>query len=119
MVFAVAGCGPPRTPYPEALQSKRPAERVQAIKRAAETRDHAVIGILVDRLEDEDEVVRFYAILGLEKLTGTRLGYDYHAPDVRRHRAVQRWRRHLAEGGADRGSTSGGPDRAVDGVPDP
>ena len=61
----MAGCGPPRLPYPEALQSERPDQRIQAIKQAAERQDHAVIGILVDRLEDEDEAVRFYAILAL------------------------------------------------------
>ena len=108
VVFAVAGCGPPRTPYPEALQSKYPQERVQAIKRVAETRDHARIGIVVDLLEDEDEAVRFYAILALEKLTGTRMGYEYHASEALRGRAVQRWRAYLARPGGGGASSPGG-----------
>jgi HEAT repeat protein len=92
---SLTGCGPPATPYPAALQSQRPEERIRAIKRAGETKDRSVIGILVDRLEDEDEAVRLYAILALEKLTGTRLGYDYAAREGERARAVKRWRQYL------------------------
>lgn len=107
VLVSVVGCGPPRLPYPESLQSERPEERVAAIKQAAERQDRSVVGILVDRLEDDDEAVRFYAILALEKLTGTRMGYDYHGPEGERWRAVKRWRRWLAQGGAVGGQTSG------------
>ena len=96
----LAGCGPPRTPYPQAFTSQRPEERVDAVKHAAQAHDRAAIPRLVDRLEDEDEAVRFYAILALQRLTGTRMGYDYRAPEPKRHRAVQQWRRFLAESGA-------------------
>ncbi len=107
-LLATAGCGPGRTPYPEALQSQRPQERAAAAKRAAELGDREVIGLLVDRLEDPDEAVRFYAILALEKLTGTRRGYDYRAGETDRWRAVQQWRRHLASGGESGESSPGG-----------
>ncbi len=90
------GCSE-RTPYPGALNSPRPDERARAAIRAAETGDRDVIGILVDRLEDPDEGVRFYAILALERLTGTRMGYDYRVGWSQRRRAVQEWRRYLAE----------------------
>lgn len=91
-----SGCSD-QTPYPASLNSIRPDERARAAVQAAETRDRDVLGILVDRLEDPDEGVRFYAILALEKLTGTRLGYDYRAGAIQRWRAVQEWRRYLAE----------------------
>jgi hypothetical protein len=98
-VALAAGCGPGRTPYPEALQSQRPEERTLAVKHAAEAHDRSAIPTLVDRLEDEDEAVRFYAILALEKLTGTRLGYDYSSPETQRRQAVERWRRYVQASG--------------------
>ncbi len=90
------GCRPPRVPYPQSFHSEAPEDRIAAIRRAADTRDAAVLGLMVDRLEDEDEAVRFYAILGLERMTGTRLGYDYADDVAQRRRAVMRWREHVA-----------------------
>jgi len=106
-----AGCGPGRTPYPQAFQSDRPQERAAAAKWAAELGDREAIGPLVDRLEDPDEAVRFYAILALEKLTGTRRGYDYRAAERDRWRAVQEWRRHLATESTGGAASVGGSDR--------
>jgi|GEM_PF-862952 len=97
--LSLLGCGPPKTPYPAALDSERPEERAMAARYAAEIIDKPAIPLLVDRLEDEDEAVRFYAILALEKLTGTRMGYDYGASETQRWRAVQAWRRHVAHPG--------------------
>jgi hypothetical protein len=119
-LLLAAGCGPPRTPYPAALNSERPDERVWAIRHAAQTRDFSVLSLLVDRLEDEDEVVRLFAILALEKLTGTRLGYEYQAPEAQRWRAVESWRRHLARSGsAARRATEGGQGRPETDALDP
>ncbi len=98
-LLVLAGCGPPRTPYPKALVSEHPEERIGAVKHAAEVKDRSALPALVDRLDDEDEAVRFYAILALERLTGTRLGYDYRAPESRRALAVERWRRFVREPG--------------------
>lgn len=100
MVVATAawsGCGPPRTAYPKALQSEYTAERIGAIKHAAEIGDRSVLDVLVDRLEDEDEAVRFYAIKALDRLTGKTLDYAYYAPEQVRRAAVARWRRYLAD----------------------
>jgi len=108
LILTLAGCGPSRTPYPASLNSNRPEERILAAKHAAEIHDRDVIGILVDRLEDDDEAVRMFAILALEKLTGTRHGYDYAADQTERQRAVQRWRRYVAQQGASSGPTPGG-----------
>jgi HEAT repeat protein len=103
-----AGCGAPRTPYPASLQSEDPGDRVRALKRAAELNDRDVLGIIVDRLEDEDEAVRLFAILALERMTGTRLGYRYHAPASERTRMAAAWRNYLREHGTRLASGSEG-----------
>lgn len=54
--------------------------------------------LLVDRLEDEDEAVRFFAIIALDKITGERLGYDYAQPAAERAKAVERWREYVQRG---------------------
>lgn len=51
--------------------------------------------ILVNRLEDEDEAVRFFAIIALEKITGQRFGYEYSKPLAARTRSVELWREYL------------------------
>ncbi len=91
------GCRPPDTPYPASIQSIRPTERIHGVKEAARRNDRDAIPLLVDRLEDDDDAVRMYAILALEKLTGSRMGYEYYAPEPQRWRAVQAWKRHLRE----------------------
>lgn len=93
MLVMLAGCGPKATPYPASLESERPIERITAIKKAAQLDDYSAIGVLIDRLEDDDPAVRMFAIMALERMTGTRLGYDYRADDTQRWRAVQVWRR--------------------------
>ena len=107
-ILILIGCGPHRTPYPESLNSQRPEERILAAKHAAQIGDRDVIGILVDRLEDDDEAVRMFAILALEKLTGTRHGYDYSDDQMNRGRAVQRWRRYVSEQSASSNPVAGG-----------
>lgn len=67
-------------------------ERILAIWQAAEQDDKSAIPLLVDRLEDEDEAVRFFAILALDKITGHRFGYDYGQPARQRAEAVDKWR---------------------------
>lgn len=99
-VLLLTGCGPPRTPYPAALLSERPEERIAAIKRAAETADRDAVPVLIDRLDDDDEAVRFYAILALERLTGTRMGYDYRSPEAERWRSIERWRQQFNRQGS-------------------
>jgi hypothetical protein len=92
------------------IQSERPHERIRAIHQAGELRDEKAVALLVDRLEDEDEGVRFYAILALDRITGDRFGYDYAAPIDRRAESVNRWREfartRYAAGGPDPGSSN-------------
>ncbi len=90
------------------LESRDPGQRIAGIvdltDRATQTSSAStdrpqaadLIPRLVDRLEDEDEGVRFYAILGLEKLTGRRLGYRYGDSADLRRAGVDRWRAFVA-----------------------
>ena len=91
----VAGCTAPRGPL--VVTDPDPSVKIPAIKKAVRTHDRAAARQLVADLESDDPAVRFYAINGLERLTGERFGYDYYASDERRRAAVQRWQKWLAE----------------------
>ena len=92
---AVGGCFATARP---GLNSIDPNERARAAVRAGRQRDHRAVPLLVDRLDDEDVGVRFYALLALKQITGTTLGYHYRAPTVERQRAIQRWREYVRTG---------------------
>jgi len=103
-------------PYPETLESPDPGQRIAAIAKAADAGNHEAVPLLVDRLTDEDEAVRFYAILALERIEGTRLGYDYAKNDMGRSQAVKRWRRYVRTGRhLSAGSRKGGNESTVGG----
>ncbi len=68
------------------------------IVEAGKRRDTTVVPTLIDLLDDEDEGVRFYAILALERITGTRRGYDYASSEAARAGSVRAWRRWLEQG---------------------
>ncbi len=72
--------------------------RALAIREAAESNDRHSVPLLVDRLEDEDEAVRLFAIKALVKMTGSRLGYDYAKPADQRAGAVAQWREYVLAG---------------------
>jgi hypothetical protein len=86
--------------YKPALTSPDPAARIRAIRQVVEKQDRGAVPLLVNRLEDEDEAVRFYAITALVKMTGSDLGYRFYAPEAERLEAVKRWRRHIEAGPA-------------------
>jgi hypothetical protein len=81
--------------YRAAINSDDVNERILAVRQAAEQRDKSAVPLLVDRLEDEDEAVRLFAILALDKLTGQRFGYDYGQPANRRAKSVELWREYV------------------------
>jgi len=91
-VLALGGCV---AGYPPELASPDPAARIRAIRQIAEKRDPRAVPLLVDRLEDEDEAVRFYAIAALVRITGTDRGYKYYRTESERLEAVRRWRGHV------------------------
>lgn len=74
------------------IQHEEPSVRIKAIVEAGRERDDKAVPLIVDRLEDEDEGVRLYAIIALEKITGERFGYDYGDSMSERAGAVERWR---------------------------
>ena len=80
------------------IQAENPGDRILAIHAAGEARDRQSVPLLVDRLEDEDEGVRFFAIQALERITGQRFGYDYTKPSPTRARAVEKWRDYVKNG---------------------
>lgn len=115
IALSTAGCRPAPLAFPASLNSQRPEERVRAVKQAVtypyatpEDRQTA-LEMLVTRLEDDDDAVRFFAILALDRMTGTRLGYSYHAPLDERTRSVQAWRRYLAQRAQDPPSPAAAP----------
>ncbi|MHC4482402.1 MAG: HEAT repeat domain-containing protein [Planctomycetota bacterium] len=81
------------------LESPNPAVRVMAIKWAGDNKVSSAVPQLVDLLQDEDGSVRFYAIEGLRRITGTDNGYDYKADPQQRVAAVERWREYLKSNG--------------------
>jgi len=88
------GCHPgARAVSASEIQALESGQRVAAIRRAVDAEDRAMIPLLIDRLEDEDAAVRFAAIMGLEQLTGTRMGYRVGLSIEKRRQAVARWRR--------------------------
>lgn len=95
--IGAVGCARVARPSHRAMQSPIVADRVSAVRAAAERGDRASVPQLVDRLDDEDAVVRFAAVVALERITGTRLGYRYGASAGERAAAVERWRRFLSE----------------------
>src|SRR5262245_45486776 len=86
------GCTQPA--YRTNIQARYSHDRILAIREAGERRDQQAVPLLVDRLEDEDSAVRFYAILALERITGERLGYRYENSGAERQASVERWRKY-------------------------
>lgn len=94
----IAGCAGHRGLEPR-LQDNDPHVRVRAIQAVVRSDRNDLLPVLVDRLEDEDPAVRYFAIAGLEKMTGQRLGYEPHASTLERREAVTAWRRYLEGSG--------------------
>ncbi|MFA6133069.1 MAG: HEAT repeat domain-containing protein [Phycisphaerae bacterium] len=99
LLVSAAGCqkAGPSVSLCQRLQDSNPDVRVHAIMEAAQTRDERALPYLVDRLDDGRDEVRFFAILALEKITGTDRGYKYYEDPGPRHEAVERWRQWLKE----------------------
>ncbi len=97
VVLAISGCATP-SHFNADIHSENAGDRILAIRQAADKGDRAAMPLIVDRLDDEDDGVRFYAILALERLSGTRMGYDYAVPFERRVASVERWREYVRSG---------------------
>ena len=99
--LVLSGCGGPfdRQMSLSDLDSPDPAVRIMAIKWAGDSKASSAVPRLVDFLQDEDASVRFFAIEGLRRITGTDNGYDYKAGPQLRAEAVERWREFLKSNG--------------------
>ena len=86
---ALGGCANPDDAV--GFQEKDPAARLRAIRRASAAQDQAAIPDLIGALQSDDAAERFFAIRGLEKLTGQTHGYDHAASPAERQIASQRW----------------------------
>jgi HEAT repeats len=94
LVVGSASCARPWA-YQANLNSDDVNERILAIRQAGEQKDRAAVPILVNRLEDEDDAVRFFAIIALQRITGQRFGYEYSQPLAIRTKSVEIWREYL------------------------
>jgi hypothetical protein len=84
------GCG--SSPVTQGgLHSPDPQTRLEHIAHAARAEDASAIAPLIENLSADDPAVRLYSILALEKLTGTRKGYQAYAPPPQRQAAINRW----------------------------
>ena len=73
------------------FDSENPASKLYAILRAGRAKDRSKIPNLVEQLDSDDPAVRMMSISALERISGTRLGYNpYAAPEARRG-AIEAW----------------------------
>ncbi len=94
-VLLACGCGGP--PPVRSVANPDPSGKVPAIKQAVRDNDRTKVPLLVKDLDSDDPAVRFYAIGGLQRLTGETFGYRYSDDEDRRKPALKRWQQWLAE----------------------
>jgi hypothetical protein len=79
------------------LESPNLDVRIQAIKWAGDNKVKEAVPLLVDRLQEQDKAVRFFAIEALKRIMNTDHGFDYKADAASRAQAIQRWRETLGQ----------------------
>jgi hypothetical protein len=90
LLALASACVAPRSP--RVVRNPDPSGKIPAIKRAVEQRDMAAARQMIKDLESDDPAVRFYAIQGLERLTGETFGYRYFEDDdEQRKGALEKW----------------------------
>ncbi len=104
-VGAAAGCAGPRTSE-GGFDSLEPGSRLHAINRAGQQRDATALADLIESLESDDPAIRMMAIVALEQITGTRLGYDPYAPHGERQAAADEWLQSWRSGQIDAGAAT-------------
>ncbi len=96
VVSVGTGCASPTTG--SGLNADDPATKLGAIVRAGQQRDRSAIPDLVEQLDSDDDAVRMLAINALERITGTRMGYNPYATASKRRPAVDRWIESVRQG---------------------
>ena len=89
LLCVASACVAPRSP--RVVGNPDPSGKIPAIKRAVEQKDMAAARQLIKDLESDDPAVRFYAIQGLERLTGETFAYRYFDGDEQRKGALEKW----------------------------
>src|SRR5437588_9807601 len=92
-VVLIAGCDAPEGP--RRVNSRYMSQKVPAIKEAVGRKDFSVAPDLVRDLDSDDPAVRFYAIQGLQRLTGQTFGYLYYQDRQARRPSLMKWQRWL------------------------
>ena len=87
----LGGCGSGPSISEGGLDSPDPAARLYAIQRAGQTKDRSKIMPLIERLDSDDAAERLLAINALERITGTRHGYDPYGTAQQRVSAIDAW----------------------------
>ena len=91
---------------PATLSSNDPGSKIPAIKQAVAAKETQTARVLVKALESNDPAVRFYAIRGLQDLTGETFGYVWYTEDEKvRQWSLDKWKQWLD---ANAGSLAGG-----------
>jgi hypothetical protein len=89
---------------PARLSSNNPGSKIPAIKKVAgngcvdDPRESQTAQHLVKSLESEDPAVRFYAIRGLQNLTGETFGYVWYGDERDRRDALDKWKQWVGAG---------------------
>ncbi len=97
-VIALAGnmCACAGRRGPASVSNPDPSVKIPAIKAAVEANSLTAVRQLVKDLDSDDPAVRFYAIQGLQRLTGETFGYTFYADEAGRAEAVDKWNAWLA-----------------------
>jgi len=90
IVTAMLGCSTPRADR-GGFDSPNPAAKLYAIRDAGQRSDRAQIPRLIEQLGSDDPAVRLWTIQALERITGTRMGYNYYGDAAERDAAIRRW----------------------------
>jgi hypothetical protein len=93
LLASVIGCNAPRGPF--VVTNPDPASKIPAIKQVVRAKDLSAARQLVKDLDSDDGAVRFYAINGLERLTGETFGYRYFDDEDERKPALEKWQHWL------------------------
>ena len=108
LACAPAGCIGRGGRGPAVITSNDPSSKIPAIKKAVAARDTQTAPQLIRSLESDDPAVRFYAIRGLQDLTGETFGYEWYADDRERETALRQWKSWLKGNGNGNGNGSEG-----------
>lgn len=90
-ILSLIGCRSGPVVSEGGFDSDDPASKLYAIKRAGQNRDDSAVEHLVEQLDSDDPAVRMMTIIALERITGTRLGYNPYASIVNRQLAIDAW----------------------------